>query len=158
MAPGAKLQQSRISKQNATTGQKRPEDTSGVVTPLKNPAKPLGKSAPADGRAPVSPWLHKGPLKATQGLNPWTWARMTGPQGEWRDDDDWELFDRTGKMVARVRQEGGGYWVARPRITPEPPIESFDAAVPGASRSPATLTCSWQRSRRGGNVLIDILG
>jgi hypothetical protein len=37
-------------------------------------------------------------------------------------------FDRDGRMVARVRQEGGGYWVARPRTIPEPPIESIEDA------------------------------
>jgi hypothetical protein len=55
-------------------------------------------------------------------------ARSTGPNGEVRTDDDWELLDRDGKMVACIRQEGDGYWVARPRVTPEPPIEDFKAA------------------------------
>jgi hypothetical protein len=86
------------------------------------------KPAPAGDRAAVSPWLPKGLLKPTADLAPWRWERMTGPNGEWREDDDWQLLDRDGRMVARVRQEGSGYWAARPRIIPEPPIESFEAA------------------------------
>lgn len=35
-----------------------------------------------------------------------------------REDQDWELFDRRGRRCARVRQEGDGYWVARPRVWP----------------------------------------
>jgi hypothetical protein len=31
-------------------------------------------------------------------------------------------------MVARVRQEDGLYWVARPRCLPEPPLEDADGA------------------------------
>ena len=80
------------------------------------------------GLGAPQPWLHKGLLKSRPGLPPWRWQRMTTANGEWREDDDWELFDRTGKMRARVRQEGEGYSVARPRITPEPPIESFEVA------------------------------
>ena len=89
----------------------------------------IGVAEPPKGSRPgPTPWLQKGLQKAPRGLNPWRWVRVTGPDGEWREDDDWELFDRGGKMVARVRQEGTGYWLARPRITPEPPIESFEAA------------------------------
>jgi hypothetical protein len=44
------------------------------------------------------------------------------------DDEDYELLDAQGKMVARVRQEGDRWWVARPRCFPEPPLEPLDAA------------------------------
>jgi hypothetical protein len=38
--------------------------------------------------------------------------------------NDWELRDASGRMVARIREEGGQYWVARPRMIPEPPLET----------------------------------
>ena len=72
---------------------------------------------------------------------------MLGSNGEVREDDDWELFDRDGKMAARVRQEGDGYWVGRPRMTPEPPIESFEAACCRAVNV-AMTTLDWPASER----------
>jgi hypothetical protein len=58
----------------------------------------------------------------------WEWLRMLDGDGQPRTDDDWELFSRDGKMVARVRQEGDCYWMARPKVIPEPPLESLAAA------------------------------
>jgi len=72
---------------------------------------------------------------------------MTGPDGEWREDDDWDLFDRSGKMAARVRQEGEGYWVARPRIVPEPPMESFEAVCRRAVNV-VMMTLAWPETEK----------
>jgi hypothetical protein len=83
-------------------------------------------------------WLGPGALGVPampNGKPGWQWCRTTGPNGETRVDDDWELLDRDGKMVARIRQEGDGYWVARPRMIPEPPIESLRAACERAARA-----------------------
>jgi hypothetical protein len=102
---------------------------------------------PADGRAAVSPCLPKGLLKSIADMPPWRWERLTGPNGEWREDDDWHLLNREGRMVARVRQEGTGYWVARPRIIPEPPIEGFEAACRRAVQV-VMLTLAWPESER----------
>jgi hypothetical protein len=33
------------------------------------------------------------------------------------EDEDYELFNGEGKMVARIRQEGECWWVAHPRKT-----------------------------------------
>ncbi len=41
----------------------------------------------------------------------------------------------TASMVARIRQEGDGYWVARPRAIPEPPISY--------SMTPSVALCIW---------------
>lgn len=54
------------------------------------------------------------------------WVRVDG------GDDDWELRGR--RMVARIRQEGSGWWVAWPRAIPEPPIEGRDEAMRRAER------------------------
>jgi hypothetical protein len=75
------------------------------------------------------------------------WRRITSPNGETRVDDDWELVDRKGRMAARVRQEGAGYWVAKPRITPEPPIESFKCACRRAIEI-AVVASAWPESER----------
>lgn len=55
-------------------------------------------------------------------ISGWQWHRLPG------EDDDWELRNRNGDMVAKVRQEGASYWLARPRCIPEPPLESLSAA------------------------------
>jgi hypothetical protein len=56
----------------------------------------------------------------------WSWQRLPG------EDEDYELLNPKGKMVARIRQEGAHWWVARPRCIPEPPLESLNAACRGA--------------------------
>ena len=129
-------------------------DASDTDEALKTPIKPGLKSGLKDGRDPVSPWLHKGLHKEARGLNPWRWVASPDPGGEWREDDDWGLRDRKGRMpqaptgmVARVRQEGDGYWVSRPRITPEPPIESFEAACRRAV-DVAMNTLAWPESEK----------
>jgi hypothetical protein len=43
-------------------------------------------------------------------------------------DEDYELFNGADKMVARIRQEGERWWVARPRMFPDPPLEALDDA------------------------------
>lgn len=71
------------------------------------------------------------PPLTSKKMRDWTWRR-----GD-RVDDDW--FLNTTRMpgtrnrcpplvIARVRQEGDGWWVAYPRMTPQPPIEARDAA------------------------------
>jgi hypothetical protein len=39
-----------------------------------------------------------------------------------------ELRNAHGTLVARIRQEGDGWWVTEPRMIPEPPIEGLEAA------------------------------
>ena len=39
------------------------------------------------------------------------------------------LYDRDGRLAARIAQDGEGWWVVYPRVTPEPPIEPLDAAM-----------------------------
>jgi hypothetical protein len=91
-----------------------------------------------------TPWLPKGLAKPMpNGKLSWQWRRMS----ETSLDDDWELLDRDGKMAARVRQEGAGYWVARPRMTPEPPIESFEVACRRAVDA-AMAALDWPESER----------
>jgi hypothetical protein len=41
----------------------------------------------------------------------------------------WFLRDGDGRLVARIVQDGDGWWVAHPPITPEPPVKPLDAAV-----------------------------
>lgn len=121
-------------------------DASGTNEALKTPIKPGLKSGLKDGRAPASPWFHKGLLKPTHGSS-WQWVRMAGSNGDWREDDDWEVFDRSGKMVARVRREGAGYWVARPQLVPEPPIESFETACRRAVNVVTTML-AWPETEK----------
>ena len=95
---------------------------------------------PAQGE----PWLPKGLAKALPNGKPgWQWRRMS----ETSLDDDWELFDRDGKRTVRIRQEGDGYWVARPRMIPEPPIEDFKVACRRAVNV-AMWTLDWPESER----------
>ncbi len=95
---------------------------------------------PARGK----PWLPKGLAKPLPNGKPgWQWRRMS----ETSLDDDWELFDRDGKRAASIRQEDDGYWVARPRMIPEPPIESFDFACRRAVYV-AMQTLDWPASER----------
>ena len=44
------------------------------------------------------------------------------------EDEDYELFNGEGKMIARIRQEGECWWVAYPRCFPDPPLEALDDA------------------------------
>jgi hypothetical protein len=39
------------------------------------------------------------------------------------------LHDRDGRLAARIAQEGEAWWVAYPAMTPEPPLESLEAAT-----------------------------
>jgi hypothetical protein len=55
-------------------------------------------------------------------LRRWSWQRLSG------EDQDYELLDGQGKVVARVRQEGSHWWVAYPRCTPDPPLETLEEA------------------------------
>jgi hypothetical protein len=61
-------------------------------------------------------------LSLPRSLRHWHWQKMSG------EDHDYELIDGKGKMVARIRQEGTHWWVSRPRMTPEPPLETLDQA------------------------------
>jgi hypothetical protein len=84
-------------------GVKSDNPPSDVISPLRKRVKPGTFFRTRDGRG-------------------FEWIRLTG------EDADWQLLDREGKQVARIRQEGSGYWVARPRAIPEPAIESIDDA------------------------------
>jgi hypothetical protein len=55
-------------------------------------------------------------------LRGWRWIRLPG------EDDDWQLLNREGKQVARIRQEGELYWVSHPSRLPEPPLEGLGPA------------------------------
>jgi hypothetical protein len=94
----------------------------------------FGKWAGTPGESLSTP---RNPIKSgiktrIESLRGWSWIRLPG------DDDDWELFDREGRLVARVRQDGELHWVARPRCLPEPPLEDLDEA-----RSRAELLALW---------------
>ena len=88
--------------------------------PLPAPTPHAVPSAPSET---LEKWASKPCI--VRGLR---WARADG------DDDDWELRGPGARMVARVRQEGSGWWVARPRAIPEPPIEGRDEAMRRAER------------------------
>jgi hypothetical protein len=80
-------------------------------------------------------------LTAPSRIKGWQWRRLPS------FDDDWELFNRKGEMVARVRQAGDAYWLARPKMRPEPPLESLaDAKVRGEHIALAKL--DWPESER----------
>jgi hypothetical protein len=79
---------------------------STVVQPITNADKTASKTA----------------LDLPRSLRHWRWQRMAG------EDEDYELLNAKGKMVARIRQEGNRFWVARPRCIPEPPLETLDEA------------------------------
>ena len=98
--------------------------------------------------AKASAWLPRGLARPGHGKPAWRWERLCAADGSDREDDDWQLLNRDGRMVARVRQEGSGYWVARPRIVPEPPIESFkDSCRRAVSAAMATLE-PWPETER----------
>jgi len=56
-------------------------------------------------------------------LRMWTWVRCEG------SDDDWDIINqKSGNVIASIRQEGNEYWVAKPKAIPIPPLEHFPAA------------------------------
>jgi hypothetical protein len=79
---------------------------STVVHPTANADKTASKTA----------------LDLPRSLRHWRWHRMPG------EDEDYELLDAKGKLIACIRQEGNRFWVARPRFMPEPPLETLDEA------------------------------
>ena len=70
----------------------------------------------------VSRNADKTALPLPRSVRHWRWQRVSAGDG------DYELLDGQGKMVARVRQEGEQWWVASPRCSPDPPLESLDDA------------------------------
>jgi hypothetical protein len=64
----------------------------------------------------------QGSKPAPASVRGWRWVRRAG------DDDDWNLIGRDDKPLACIRQEGSGYWLADPKVVPEPPIEDLDRA------------------------------
>jgi hypothetical protein len=94
------------------------------------------------------PWLPKRLTEPWQDKPGWRWQRMLTSDGSEREDNDWQLLNREGRIVARVRQEGAGYWMARPRMIPEPPVESFeDVCRRAVSAAMATLP-PWPETER----------
>jgi hypothetical protein len=67
-------------------------------------------------------------LELPHSLRRWSWQKLPG------EDQDFELLDAKGKVVAAIRQEGERWWVARPRCIPQPPLEELDAARARALR------------------------
>ena len=56
----------------------------------------------------------------TKSLKSWYWERGVERR---------LLYDRSGRLAARIVQEGEGWWVAYPAMTPEAPLESLEAAT-----------------------------
>jgi hypothetical protein len=42
--------------------------------------------------------------------------------------EDYELVNGKDQMVARIRQDGERWWVDRPSMFPDPPLETLDQA------------------------------
>jgi hypothetical protein len=82
------------------------DTSSTVIQPTGNADKTASKTA----------------LDLPRSLRHWRWQRMPG------EDEDYELLDAKGKLVACIRQEGDRWWVARPKCTPQPPLETLDEA------------------------------
>jgi hypothetical protein len=120
---------------------------SASLAPQEVPDFIESESASANSRAAVTPWLPKRLSKLWRGQPAWRWQWMLASDGSEREDNDWQLLNREGRIVARVRQEGDGYWMARPRTTPKPPIESFEDACRRAV-SAAMATSPWPESER----------
>jgi hypothetical protein len=57
-------------------------------------------------------------------------ARLHGFAWGASDCDTWKLYRHDGSVVAVVRraEDGDCWWVARPRVYPEPPVEPLAAA------------------------------
>jgi hypothetical protein len=117
---------------------------SGSNSPLRSKAKSATKS----DQASVSPCLPEGLAKPGHGQPGWHSERMLAADGSERDDDDWRLLDRQGRMLARVRQEGFGYWVARPRAIPESAVESFNDACRRAVTAAVATLEPWPATER----------
>jgi hypothetical protein len=58
------------------------------------------------------------------------------------------LYHREGRLAARIVQEGDGWWLAYPGMTPEPPVEPLDAAI---KRAETVALSTAQRRRRAAN-------
>jgi hypothetical protein len=112
-------------------------DTSRPVSGSNSPLISMSKSPLKPDLAAASAWLPKRLSKLTH-----------DKPGLEREDDDWNLLNRDGRMVTRVRQEGDGYWVARPRMIPEPPVETFKAACRRAVTVAMVTLEPWPESER----------
>jgi len=93
-----------------------------ALSPLKNPIKPGIKTRDAPERE-----ICIGPAQ-TKSLRGWYWAE---PKRQEPEDviERRFLYDRSGRLASRIVQEGEGWWVAYPGMTPEPPIEPLQAAI-----------------------------
>ena len=102
-------------------------DKPGISEP-KNAAR-----LPSTGKAQA------GPQKAreirtktgTKSLRGWCWVErlQKGFKPGVDHVEQRSLHDRNGRLAARIAQEGEGWWVAYPRMIPEPPLESLEAAI-----------------------------
>jgi len=62
-------------------------------------------------------------------LRMWTWVRREGA------DDDWDLINqKSGNIIASIRQEGNEYRIDRPDTIPAAPYETFRDAQERAQR------------------------
>jgi hypothetical protein len=87
----------------------------------------------------------RNPIKSglKTGIKGWRWVRLPS------EDDDWQLLNREGRQVARIRQDGNSYWVTRPRCVPEPPLEGLEQAKLRAELMALwAMDPLWQRSPR----------
>jgi hypothetical protein len=102
-----------------------------------------------DDRFRVGRKARKTAFEMPHGLRSWVWQALSG------EDQDYELLDGQGKVVARVRQEGAHWWVARPCCSPEPPLETLDQARARAiSMALATLPQGTAENRAKNRAII----
>jgi hypothetical protein len=73
----------------------------------------------SDARTPHTNPHSTGIKTNVAGLRGWRWVEVA---------EGWQLYDRNGRVAARLAAEGDRYWVCQPGAAPKPPIESFEGA------------------------------
>jgi hypothetical protein len=85
-------------------------------------SRQMGLQIPDEALSTIRNPIKSGFKTGITSLRGWRWIRLPG------EDDDWQLLNREGKQVARIRQEGELYWVSHPSRLPEPPLEGLGPA------------------------------